>query len=181
MPLKIYSETLENLARSKSSEIFSNKDDKHASIAIQKLLKYTKEKFILYDDDLKGDIFTDENSGNISTTLINFIAKGGEFTIILKEKIDKISKFGNTLRLLNKFFSSQVKVLIASDNFKNDLKEKFEGCELNFAVGDKDMFRLEKHEGNLLREAKVSFNNKYYPNKILGVFNKDYNFQSYFV
>ena len=42
-----YSSDLENLAKHNSSDIFPNKDHRHASIVLSKILQHSKNDFIL--------------------------------------------------------------------------------------------------------------------------------------
>ena len=161
--LKAYSKSLDVLAKTKSKDIFPNQDYQHAAIVLSKILEYSDMKFLLYDDDLKGDIVNNQDVVSFKHSVIEFISKGGKLSFVIDKKTDNddplLVRF---LALLKKAFPNQVKIKLASIAFKESFFKLFNG-HVNFAVGDKNKFRIE-YLDNCLQErtanAICSFNNE---------------------
>lgn len=177
--LKEYSEDLDSLARNKNTDTFPNKDHEHASIAISKILKYSKSSFILFDDDLRGDVLNNDVVVSFRNSIIEFISRGGSVKIVISDKNDtddiKLKLF---LEVLVELFPKQVELKIATKEFKQSMKSIFDE-KINFAIGDNNKYRLEMFGENPLglktRKAKGSFNDEKLVSKLLDVFNNNYN------
>ena len=173
-----YENNLEILAKNSSRDTFDNRDHKHASIVLGKILKYSTSEFILFDDDLKGDIVNNDQVVSFKSSLIDFIARGGKIRMVisheLKEDDEELKYF---LINLSELYSSQFQIKLASIEFKKAMKAEF-GEKINFAVGDSKMYRLEKY-GHLssetrTREAQGSFNDQGISSSLTQVFNAKY-------
>ena len=177
--LKEYSEDLDNLARSKSTDTFPNKDHQHASIAISKILKYSKDSFVLFDDDLKGDVVNNDAIVSFRNSIIEFISRGGNVKIVISDKNDTDDiELRLFLEVLVEVFPEQVELKIATRQFKESMRSIF-GEKINFAVGDNNKYRLELFGETPLdlktRKAKGSFNDEEIVSELLSVFNNNYN------
>ncbi len=176
--LKQYSEALDGLAKNNSTDIFPNRDSEHAAIAIAKILKYSNEKVIVFDDDLKGDIVNNSTVESFRSSVIDFLSRKGKLQVVISDKSpyddEELRLF---LEVLIDVFPQQVSVKLASSSFKTSMKEIY-GEKINFVIGDTNKFRLEKYgnnnPNNKTREAKGSFNNKEITNKLLSIFNTNY-------
>jgi len=176
--LKEYSEDLDNLARSESTDTFPNKNHQHASIAISKILKYSKKSFVLFDDDLQGDVVNNEAVVSFRDSIIEFISRGGNVKIVISDKndIDDV-KLRVFLEVLVELFPEQVELKIATSKFKKSMKSIY-GEKINFAIGDNNKYRLEMFGENptdlKTRKAKGSFNDEKLVYELLNTFNDNY-------
>lgn len=175
--LKRYSEALENLAKNNSNHVFPNKNHKHAAIAISKILKYTKEEFILFDDELNGDISSHDEVESFEKSLISFMSRNGKAKFVVSDKSAKVSKLETFLVNVSELYPTQLEVKLASSLFKSNMRDVFKE-KINYALGDDNKFRLEKFSNNPIhlktREAEVSFNNKEVVKKIKNAFEDSY-------
>ncbi len=177
--LKAYSKALDNLACNKSKDTFPNKNHKHASVALCKILKYSKNDFIIFDDDLKGDIVNHQEVVSFKDSLIEFISRGGKVKIVISDKYDDEDdkNLKDFLKLLIEIFPDNVELKIASTEFKASMR-KIYNEKINFAIGDNNKFRLELFGNNSVdnktRKAVGSFNNEAVTNKLLSVFSSNY-------
>jgi len=176
--LKRYSALLDNLARHNSSDTFPNKDHKHASIALSKILKYSKKDFILFDDDLKGDIVNNDAVESFKDSLLDFISRDGKVKIVLSDKNQNDDReLVSFIEIIQDFYPKQVQVKLAAPEFKSAMKEIYKE-KINFAIGDQNKYRLEKFGekpvDNKTREANGSFNNQSVVEQLLNVFNAHY-------
>jgi len=177
--LSAYSDALDNLAKNNSNDTFPNKDHKHASIVLSKILKYSKSTFILFDDDLKGDIVKNDQVVSFRDSLIEFISRGGSLKIVISdENDDDDASLKSFLKTLVELFSEQVELKLASSEFKESMK-KIYGEKINFAVGDTNKYRLEKYGDNSVDKktgtAIGSFNNEQTSRLLLKAFYFNYN------
>lgn len=175
--LKQYSAALDNLARNNSTDVFPNKDQQHAAIAIAKILKYSKESVVIFDDDLKGDIVNHDYVESFRSSVIDFLNRGGVLKIIISDKKEEDENLQMFLKVLQKLFPNQVYVKLAMPKFKTSMREIFNE-KINFVVGDKNKYRLERFGENKVeektRQATGSFNDEEVARKILNVFNAKY-------
>ncbi len=178
--LKLYASNLDNLAKHMSTDVFSNKDHQHAAIAISKILKYSKKSFVLFDDDLKGDIVNNNAIVSFQESLVEFISRGGNVKVVISDRDDKVdnAQLRFFLEVLVDIFPNQMELKIASKAFKESMKKIFSE-KINFAIGDNNKYRLEKFGESTseekTREASVSFNSEKYVSKILTIFKSNYN------
>ncbi len=162
--LKAYAQALDYLAKNKSTDTFPNKDHQHAAIAISKILKYSKNSFVIFDDDLKGDITNHTEVVSFRDDLIEYISRGGNVRIVVSDKDPSDDKdLKMFLEILSELYPEQVKIKLASPSFKKKMKSLYDE-KINFAVGDKNKYRLERF-GNYPtsekdRKANGSFNDQ---------------------
>tara|TARA_R110002050_G_scaffold4573_5_gene22187 strand:- start:1952 stop:2527 length:576 start_codon:yes stop_codon:yes gene_type:complete len=173
-----YSNALDNLARIKSTDIFPNKNHQHAAIVLSKMLKYSKNSFVLFDDDLKGDIVKHDEIESFRDSVIDFISRGGNLKVVISDKSpDDDPSLKNFLNLLIKVFPNQVELKLATSEFKSSMRKIFNE-KINFAIGDNNKYRLELFGNNATdsrtRAARGSFNNKEVSSKLLEAFNSKY-------
>ncbi|WP_406683334.1 hypothetical protein N1F78_11635 [Seonamhaeicola sp. MEBiC1930] len=173
-----YSEALDNLAKTKSTDVFRNRDHQHAAILLSKILRYSKNSFILFDDDLKGDIVKHDEVESFRNAVINFISRGGNIKIVISDKdANDDLAFREFLFILTELFPEQVELKLAKPEFKASMKEIF-GEKVNFAVGDTNKFRLETFENNSkenkTRKAMGSFNDELMASTLFDAFHTNY-------
>lgn len=173
-----YSSDLENLAKHNSSDIFPNRDHKHASIVLSKILQHSKNDFILFDDDLKGDIVKHDEVESFKDSLISFVNRGGNLKFALSDRnLNNDEGLTSFLETIQELFPKQVSIKLATPKFKNAMKEIYNE-KINFAIGDKNKFRLElfgnSSVDNKTRKANGSFNNEKVVYEILKNFNTHY-------
>jgi hypothetical protein len=171
-----YAEALDNLAKNKSTDTFPNKDHHHAAIAISKILKYSNYDFILFDDDLKGDIVNKDSVVSFRDSVIDFIRRGGNLKVVVSDKNDtddlNLRYFFEALREL---FKNQVELKLATPEFKSQMKTVYKE-KINFCVGDADKYRLELFDNieKKTRKAKGSFNDPKIAGELLKQFYEVY-------
>lgn len=175
--LKEYAESLDNLALSKSLEKFPNKNPKHAAIALTKILKYSHEHFIIFDDNLHGDIVNNIEVVSFIDTLKRFLRRGGTVVFVIREgESDKDDKSLITfLKTLTELYPTRMKIKKASDDFIAEMEKK-KGKDINMAIGDNTMYRIEtgkkdSDKNTNTRQAEVCFNNKEVVDELSSVFN----------
>ena len=158
--LKEYSEAINELAISKSSLEFSNKNSKHASIVIATILNYSKNEVLIYDDNLSGNISEHKEIFSLEESIEDFVVRGGKLHIVLSESREILSSLGKKLEFYTEFFKENISVSLASDIFKNSVL--FEEKNVFFSVGDKKMYRIENQTNpeNRLGKADGSFNDE---------------------
>lgn len=177
--LKQYSLALDDLAKNNSTDIFPNKDGQHAAIAIAKILKYSKKNVVIFDDDLKGDIVSKDEIESFRSSVIDFVNRNGKLKIVISDKNEESDskELKLFLEVLKKLFPEQVFIKLATQQFKVSMKEIYKE-KINFVVGDKNKFRLEKFGENSTeektREARGSFNNEKIATELLNAFNQKY-------
>lgn len=177
--LEQYAKSLDILAKNNVKDVFLNRNHKHASIVLSKILKYSKNSFVVFDDDLRGDIVNHDEVVSFKDSLINFISRDGNVKIIISDKTDYDNKnLVFFFRIINKLYPKNVSIKLASSEFKDSMRSIY-GEKINYALGDNNKYRLEKF-GNNSTEAKAriaegSFNNTEVPSKLLKVVDEYYN------
>ena len=167
--LENYKKSVEILALTESKLVFKNSYHSHANIVLTNIIKYSKKSICIYDDNLSGDI------ANIDKQFITELIE----TIRNKETVLKIcvkdncqfNNFQTEIVNLSKSYPDKIYIKIASQEFRESIVKSFES-DINFAIGDDKMFRLEYGdiEANE-RKAFCSFNNEEYPSKLSKIFN----------
>lgn len=170
--IEIYRKSVEILALTESNLIFKNSNPIHANIVLTNIVKNSNEKILIYDDDLSGDI------ANVDLQFITEITeyvknKNGVLKICVKGLCEK-NKFQDQIISLANDYPEKVYIKLANPEFRENIIKEF-NSDLNFAVGDEQMFRLE-YGNTLLEERKAfcSFNNEEYPLKVDNFFAKHY-------
>ena len=176
--LKEYSKALDNLAKNSSKDKFPNKDHKHAAIALSKVLKYSNESFILFDDNLNGDVVKFNEVESFKKSLLDFISRNGKVKIVISDKNKKDNfELKLFLEVVSELYPNLVFIKIASKKFKSEMR-KIYNEKINFAIGDDNKYRLEKfgenHVDDKTRSAEGSFNNYDVVEELKNVF--EYNF-----
>lgn len=169
--LESYKNSVEILAKSESNLIFKNSNHQHANIVLTNIIKYSKKTLCIYDDNLSGDIA--DMDPNFITELTELIKnKGTILKICIKEICKNNNKFQTQVIDFSRKYPGKVKIKIASRQFRDEIIRNFES-DLNFAIGDEKMFRLEYGDPTLSeRKAICSFNNEEYSVKLSSIFNK---------
>jgi hypothetical protein len=179
-----YDESLANLAVNKSPVKFPNKDPKHAAIALVNILKYSHKDFIIFDDNLEGDIVKNTEVVSFKDALKRFLRKGGKAIFVIHEKEsekDDIELIA-FLKSLTEVYPETMIIKKASADFISEMEKK-NGEDVNTAIGDNRMYRIEKgNRNNKTREATVCFNDEKVVKELLIVFNTYINsFDDYFI
>lgn len=167
-----YKNSVQKLAELKSSHVFQNSNLNHAAIVIATMLEHSFKEFIIYDDNLSGDI-ADKNE-QVYANLGKFIERGGRLRVVVDSVQDKSNRVYKLLEEMHGLYPTRVDLKYASKEFVEAVKNlrinNQSDREINFACGDETSFRLETLRGK--REAYCSFN-KPEVAKVLGnVFNK---------
>lgn len=171
--LSEYSNALDNLAKNKCTDIFPNKDRRHAAIAIDKILRYSKENIVIFDDNLQEYFMNNGQIDSFRSSVIDFVSRHGKIKILISNKDDnkELILFFDTLTEL---FPQQVFVKIITPEFMHSIKT-IDNEKINFIVGDETKFRFEKNDiEDKIVEAKASFNNQKTSTKLLNVFSQSY-------
>jgi hypothetical protein len=175
--LENYKKSVEILAFSESNLVFKNSNHFHANIVLTNIVKNSKKNICIYDDDLSGDIALLDNQ--FITELTEFIKrKETVLKICIKEHCTS-NNFQNQLLNIAKSNPNKVFIKLANKAFKDEIIKEFDS-DLNFAIGDVKMFRLEYGNSKIEeRKAFCSFNNEEYPAKINRIFDNHFeNLQS---
>lgn len=174
-----YSIALDDLAKNNSTDIFPNEDRQHAAIAIATILKYSKKSVVIFDDDLKGDIVSNDQIESFRSSVINFVSRKGQLKIVISDKNEESDnqELKYFLETLTELLPRQVFVKLATPEFKTSMKAIYNE-KINFLVGDNNKFRLEKFGENSIeqktRKATGSFNNETIATELLDAFNQKY-------
>jgi hypothetical protein len=167
--LENYKKSVEILALTESNLVFKNSNQYHANIVLTNIFKNSKKIIRIYDDNLSGDIADLDNQ--FMTELVEFTKnKDTVLKICIKEHC-QINTFQTQIVNLSKSNPNKVYIKIASQEFRDSIANNFDS-DLNFAIGDEKMFRLEYGDTEAKeRKAFCSFNNEEYPIKLSRVFN----------
>ena len=99
--LQNYAKRLELFAVLKSEKPYSNKNHEHAAIALSTILKHARNEFVIFDDNLHGDIAKHEEVLSFKDSVIAFLSGGGKLRIVIGDKFDDDSiEFKRFLRVL---------------------------------------------------------------------------------
>lgn len=167
-----YKTAVENLAKSKSSFIFPNKDAQHAAIVISNIINYSN-CIKICDDDLSGDIA--DKSSELRHVIEKAVKSDKSVQFLIKDisQNDVNSEIYKLLERLSKEHTNlEVKKAKAGffEKVKNASREIVEAkVAINFAIGDESSFRIE-FPGENERSAFCSFNNTEITLKLLSLF-----------
>lgn len=138
--LKRYQEYLEDLAKRRSDEIFSNAGKNHASILMAIMFENTKKKARIFCEGFKADLIHTEP---YFSTLEKYLQDGKNELSILVESDNYIHE--EPICLLKKYkgkgASISLKKIREADKENIFIRLNTQHC--NFAVFDNDKFRLE--------------------------------------
>jgi hypothetical protein len=165
--LKEYAESMDEYARDYNNYKFPNSNNKHAAIVLAKILDNCQDRFDIYDDNLAGDIINNTDIVDFEDSMIGFISRGGKSRIIIGTHENEDEELNRTFRVLESAFPNNFEVKLASETFKNAVKEIFIK-PLNFAIGDSSRYRLEKSPYTDDRTAEGSFNDR----EVVSIINK---------
>ena len=170
--LEAYLSAVEFFARTKSDFIFPNSSPEHASIVLATIFKYSTTEVLIYDNSINGDI-ADSNQ-YLLDAIKNYVEKTSKVVkiVIRDDSKHENSKIYNLLSGYIKEKRSNIDIRKATKNFRDEVVNIYDK-DINFAVGDKTSFRMEKNdstETNIQREAICSFNRTSTANKLSSVF-----------
>lgn len=148
-----------NLARSKSDFIFNNSNPDHASVVIAKMLEVAESEFIIYDDDLSGDLAN--RNEELYDNLAQFVRKKGKLRVVVDNVSDSSNRIYKFISDLHGQYPENVSLRKSSEEFRKGInaltKEIYPNeSEINFACGDRVSFRVETVKNQ--RKALCSFN-----------------------
>lgn len=168
--LENYKKSVEILALTESNLVFKNSNHYHANIVLVNIIKGSKNNICIYDDNLSGDIADIDNQ--FVTELTESVRnKEIKLKICVKERHPE-NNFQTQLINLSKSNPDKVFIRIANEEFRDSIISNFES-DLNFAIGDEKMFRLEYGDSVANeRKAFCSFNNEDYSTRLSKVFNR---------
>ncbi|OFX38378.1 MAG: hypothetical protein A2X08_16355 [Bacteroidetes bacterium GWA2_32_17] len=172
--LKMYSIAVENLAFFNSEHIFRNSSRNHAAIVVSTMLKYSKDEFRIYDNNLSGDIA--DKFYQFYINLNKFVEIGKFIKIVVDDISDFNCEIYKKLKVLHSTHPNKVFLAISDKIFRDNIFKLYKS-NLNFAIGDKKSFRLEEINVNKKieeRKAFCCFNNDKYPNQLINIFDNNF-------
>lgn len=172
--LEGYIEAVKQLAELNSDFMFNNSSPKHAAIVLSVMMENAGKEFLIYDDNLKGDLEM-EYKGFLPS-LIKYVRKDGVLKIVIDDNALQDSDIYKTLKELKGSNPKNVFVKVANKEFTNVIQSRF-GQSVNFAVTD-NSFRLEESDikGTAKRKAICSFNNSKISGKLRKVFEDQFDY-----
>lgn len=155
--LKEYEVFLDNLATTKSPEIFTNGGIQHASILMSKLLQYTNTEACFFSEGFKPELIM-----NYYESLKSYLESGKQIKVLL-EKNDYVNddpfqllvEFANKRKENGDVSSIQCRLITKESRA---FLENLNSSHYNFSVFDNDKFRLEFDPENY--RAMGSFNDE---------------------
>lgn len=173
--LLTFKEAIRNLAELKSNFMFNNSNPDHAALVLTTMLEYSHKEFVIYDDNLSGDLANREN--DFYYQLEGFVERNGRLKIVVDEVKDKESRIYQALVEMHKEHPERVSLRLASKDFQASVHELLihgvKHKDLNFACGDSTSFRLEADRGE--RKALCSFNRPDVASVLVSTFDKKFN------
>jgi len=152
--LKEYIKSVRRLADSESDFVFNNSNHEHASIVLTVMMEKAQDEFLIYDNDLSGDV-ADRYEGFYPA--IKDFADRGTLKVVIEDGSQEHSKIYAILKELNAKYPARVQVKKSSNTFKTSINAIYE-TPLNFAVADSKAIRLEKvNKEQSVRKAICSF------------------------
>lgn len=140
--LEKYREYLEDLAKKKSNETFTNAGKEHASILMSILLRYTNSEVRIFCEGFKPDLIMTQPYWD---ALTEFLKRNNNQLLVMVET-DKYTSY-NPLKLLEETKklrnNDSIKVRKIRDADKKHLFQELNTEHCNFAIFDDDKFRLE--------------------------------------
>lgn len=173
--LETYKIGVENLAATNSKFLFSNSQPDHAAIVLTTMLKHSSKEFLIYDDNLSGDIIKNDNE-DFFNSLKQYVSDGKVFKIAIKRIDDDDCKLHHTLTHLKREYPNSVFAKYADTNYSEKIDKLF-GEPIYFAVGDGKSIRIENAIGQaepLPRKAICSFNKTDFGDKLKEVFDNGF-------
>lgn len=166
--LDVYKAYLEELARTNSSDLFSNGGKEHASILMSVLFNSAQKIVRMYCNGFKPDLIRTEPYWS---TLNKFLEDKNKILLVLVETKDFLN--AEPLQLLKKIKSLRqnretiiVKLIQAKD--KDAISSHFDSEHCNFSVFDDNKFRFEYDPEDF--KAIGSFNRKEICDKLIPLF-----------
>lgn len=166
-----YSEAVENLAKFKSSLLFSNTDNEHAAIVMENIFKYSESIVRIFANNFSGKI---SNKQNYCDGLNSFLSRSRtKLHVLFDSDPNPDSSIG--YRIIRDFKdknpnSCRIIIKKASDEFKKRVSEVLRIGE-HFTLGDHRMFRLEFNSE--LHEAVACFNDPKLVSRLGQVFDNE--------
>ena len=172
--LEKYKTAVENLAKTKSSFIFPNKDAQHAAIVLGSIIE-NSNCIKICDDDLSGDIA--DKSADLRKVIMEAVESGKNVQFLIKDVSHTDSEIYKLLQGLARKYSN-LQVNKAKDGFFENVKDALQDIvkdkvAINFTVGGTNSFRIE-FPGEQARSAFCSFNNEAITSVLLNLFDKGF-------
>ena len=167
-----YRTYLENLAAQKSPTLFSNGGKDYASILMSILLKNTTHSVHMFCEGFKPDLIKQHDYWEALTEYLN--QKDKELHVIVNT-----NSYCDQLPLQTLFNvqrargNDSIQVRLISEEGREKIKKQFNGALNNFAVFDKNMYRLEYEPSDY--KAFGSFNDPKDSELLLNLFNEVFN------
>lgn len=155
---KRYKEYLEELARKKSNEIFSNGGSDHAIVLYEVLLDNTKKDIRIFCEEGISSIW---QSPEVKNALLKFLSQQDSSIKILIE-----NKGNDGFDIIKDNDNVEIRHIDADGIAK--IHNHFDNNNCNFAVFDKDMFRYEYDKRGY--KAYGSFNDKEIADSMIKLF-----------
>lgn len=175
--LQEFREAVAGLAESKSDFVFRNDDHEHAAIVISNMLKVANKSFVIYDDDLSGDIAEKSKDGELYDCLTDFVNRGGLLRIVVDEVSNTENNIYQHIANLKQQHSDNVFLSKSNDELRSKVNKfaadsRFTDTEINFASGDSCSFRLETVKNE--RKAICSFNKPDIASHLTSIFDSEF-------
>lgn len=157
-----YREFVSFLSENKISLKFPNSSPRHAAVVLANILKTSKDVFI-YDNHLKGDIAY--SHPDFITALKNFSQDATKSLSIVINPIeeDTEQELLEDIKKIKPKSSAKISVYEHTETFVDNIfkitSEKLEmNGKINFAVGDKSSYRIERFDSPSMYNANCNFN-----------------------
>lgn len=172
--LKKYIVIAEKLAIAKSDLVFKNSSHDHAAVVLTLMMKYSKEEFCIYDNDLSGDI-ADQYEG-FYEELDKHILNNKKINIVIDNHNQEKTEIYLKLNTLKASYPDLVNVRRSDDNFKSAVKSIF-NIPLNFSFSDTNAYRIEEISEGIdvdNRKAFCCFNKPEVSNRLKSIFDNHF-------
>lgn len=168
---KRYREFLEKLARTNSSELFTNGGKDYASILMSVLLDNTDKKARIFCIGFRPELVCTDDYKN---SLERFLRNSGKEIRILVETDEYIHD--SAVKILSdanhKDIHASVGIKLISEEDRERLMDEIGGGHCNFAVYDDNKYRMEYDPDNF--KAFGSFNDKETSARLIQLFDQAY-------
>ena len=170
--LSRYTEYIKGLAKTKSTQLFTNGGIKYASQLMAVLFDNTNEMARIFCQGFKPDLITTQPYWD---ALQEYLKDDNKVLKVLVETDEYVHK--EPLQLLkdekNKRGDDSIQIKLASEDTIKEIYDKLNGNPCNFAIFDDNKFRFENESDGY--KAFGSFNRKDYANVLITIFDEAFN------
>jgi hypothetical protein len=170
--LRRYTDYIEELAKNKSPQLFTNGGIEYASQLMAVLFGNTNEEARIFCQGFKPDLITTQPYWN---ALQEYLENRNKVLKVLVETDEYV--LSEPLQLLktekDKRGDDTIQVKLATKETTKEIYDKFNGNPCNFAIFDDNKFRFENEPDGY--KAFGSFNRKDYAGVLIAIFDEAFN------